>query len=324
MPVWSGTGGPLGLARAAVQPQGPLRSAFRPLDRHYSCRMPQRPPWFDEDLLPYPSNWIDVDGNTVHYLDVGSGPTLLMVHGNPSWSFLYRRMIARLSESFRCVAFDHPGFGLSKAAPGYGFTAAEHSAVARSLVEALDLTDVTVIVQDWGGPIGLAAAVRDPQRYRGLVVGNTWAWPSNLWTMGFGQIMGGPITGDLLNRRLNLFVGKMLPSMMRRRRLTDAEVAMYTGPFPTPASRRPAQVLPLQIRTARPFLADLADRLPVIAGLPSLLFWADGDIAFGEGERRRWQSLLTDRTDHLLAGAGHFWQDDAGEEAAAVLAQWWR
>lgn len=288
----------------------------------YIDRMPERPAWFDEDLLPYPSNWIDVDGNGVHYLDVGSGPTLLMVHGNPTWSFLYRRMIARLSGRFRCVAFDHPGFGLSTAAPGYRFTAAEHSAVAQGFVQALDLRDITVVVQDWGGPIGLGAAARDPQRYAGLVVGNTWAWPSSLWTKSFGQVMGGPVTGDLLNRRLNLFVSKMLPSMMRRRRLTDAELAMYSGPFPTQQSRRPAQVLPLQIRTAKPFLAEVKSRLPAITGLPSLLLWADGDIAFGEGERRRWQSLLTDRTDHLLAGAGHFWQDDAGEEASAVLAEW--
>ncbi len=284
--------------------------------------MPARPPWFNAELLPYRSNWVDVDGNMVHYLDVGSGPTLLMVHGNPTWSFLYRRMIARLSADFRCVAFDHPGFGLSTSAPGYGFTAAEHSAVAASFVEQLDLQEITIIVQDWAGPIGLGAAVQDPQRYAALVIGNTWAWPSNLWTRSFGQIMGGPVTGDLLNRRLNLFISAMLPRMMRRRQLTEAEMAMYAGPFPTPQSRRPAQILPLQIRTAEPFLADLERRLPAITGLPSLLFWADGDIAFGDSERRRWQSLLSDRTDHLLAGAGHFWQDDAGEEAAAVLQEW--
>lgn len=286
--------------------------------------MAERPPWFDDELLPYPSSWIEVDGNSVHYLDVGSGPTVLMVHGNPTWSFLYRRMIARMSGGFRCVAFDHPGFGLSTAAPGYGFTAAEHTAVAAAFVEALDLRDVTVIVQDWGGPIGLGAAVRDPSRYARLVIGNTWAWPSSLWTRGFGRVMGGPVTGSLLNQRLNLMAGVMLPAMMRRRRLTDREKAMYTGPFPTPGSRLPARVLPRQIGAARPLLTDLQQRLPAITGLPSLLFWADGDIAFGAGERRRWQSLLTDRTDHLLAGAGHFWQDDAGEEAAAVLMEWMR
>ena len=284
--------------------------------------MRTRPDWFNAELLPYASNWVDIDGNDVHYLDVGSGPTLLMLHGNPTWSFLYRRMIARLSDHFRCVAPDYPGFGLSSARQGYGFAAAEHSCVVESFVTALDLQDITVIVQDWGGPIGLGAAVRDPQRYSRLVIGNTWAWPSSLWTKSFGQVMGGPVTGDLLNQRLNLFVKVMIPRMMRRRQLTDAERAMYASPFPTAQSRLPARILPREIRTARPFLQDLEGRLDAIRGLPSLLFWADGDIAFGEGERRRWQQLLTERTDHLLAGAGHYWQDDAGEEAAAVMRDW--
>jgi haloalkane dehalogenase len=80
--------------------------------------MHERPAWFDETLLPYSSHWIEVQGHTIHYLDEGSGPTLLMLHGNPTWSFLYRRLIAGLSDRFRCVALDYPGFGLSRAAAG--------------------------------------------------------------------------------------------------------------------------------------------------------------------------------------------------------------
>jgi haloalkane dehalogenase len=284
--------------------------------------MPTRPDWFDATLLPYESHWLDLDGHRLHYLDVGTGPTLLMLHGNPTWGFLYRCLVAGLADRFRCVVPDHPGFGLSQARAGYGFTAAEHAEVVRGFVEALDLRDVTPIVQDWGGPIGLGAAVRDPDRYAGLVVGNTWAWPSSLWTRSFGQVMGGPLTGWLMSQRLNLFVGQMVPRMMRRRTLTPAERAMYAGPFPTVDSRRPVRVLPDQISAAGPFLRDLEGRLGAIAGKPSLLLWATGDIAFGDGERRRWQQVLTDRTDHTLHGAGHFWQDDAGEEAVAVIRGW--
>lgn len=135
--------------------------------------MPERPSWFDDTLLPHESHWLDVDGHAVHHLDVGSGPVLLMLHGNPTWSFLHRRMIAALSDRFRCIALDMPGYGLSRAAAGFGFTAAEQSEVVRAAVAALDLRDVTVIVQDWAGPVGLGAAAADPQRYVGLVVGNT-------------------------------------------------------------------------------------------------------------------------------------------------------
>jgi haloalkane dehalogenase len=228
-----------------------------------------------------------------------------------------------LADRFRCVALDLPGYGLSEAAAGFDFTAERQSAVLRRFVTELDLHGVTIVVQDWGGPIGLAAAVADPDRYTGLVIGNTWAWPSNLWTRGFSQVMGGRLTGELMSQRLNLFVGRMIPSMMRRRTLTADERAMYSGPFPTPASRAPARILAREIRTAAPFLGRLERHLPAILDLPALLFWADKDIAFHTPVRRQWQERLTHRTDHLLAGAGHFWQDDAGEEAARVIRDWY-
>lgn len=284
--------------------------------------MRERPDWFRSDLLPFAPHWREVDGHQLHYLDEGSGPTLLMVHGNPTWSFVYRRMIAALADRFRCIAVDLPGYGLSIARPGYDVGAAHQSEVVRGFVSSLDLTDVTIVVQDWGGPIGLGAAVAEPHRYAGLVVGNTWAWPSNLWTRGFSQVMGGSLTGELMSQRLNMFVGRMIPSMMRRRRLTADELAMYAGPFPTAESRAPARILAREIRTARPFLADLDRDLDAIVRLPSLLLWADKDIAFHAPVRRQWQERLTRRTDHTLAGAGHFWPDDAGEEASSAIRDW--
>lgn len=281
-----------------------------------------RPPWFESSLLPYDSHWLDIDGHRVHYLDAGSGPTLLMLHGNPTWSFLYRRLIAGLSDRFRCLAPDYPGFGLSQAAPGYGFTAAEHSEVMRRFVAALDLRGVVPIMQDWGGPVGLGAALAEPQRYAGLIIGNTWAWPSPGRIRPFSQIMGG-IAGSVTSQRLNLFVKVMIPQGIRRRSLTAAEQRMYAGPFPTPESRAPVRIFPHEIFAAEPFLRQLEAGLPQLAGLPSLLLWADRDVAFKDAERRRWQQILTDRADYTLHGAGHYWPDDAGEEAALVIRDWW-
>jgi haloalkane dehalogenase len=285
--------------------------------------MPQRPSWFDESLLPYDSHWIEINGHQVHYLDVGQGPTLLMLHGNPTWSFLYRRMIAALADRYRCVALDYPGFGLSTARSGFGFTAAEQSVVLQQFVTALDLTDVTPIMQDWGGPIGIGAVTAEPRRYSGLIIGNTWAWPSNLWTRSFSVVMGSRATGPLMSQRLNLFVKDMIPRWMGRVQLTDAEVAMYDGPFPTVESRYPVMVFPREIRTAKPFLTRIESRLASIGHLPTLLFWADKDIAFRDSVRRKWQQALPNRRDHTLVGAGHYWQDDAGDEAARVIGEWW-
>lgn len=285
--------------------------------------MGTRPAWFRDDLLPYASHWIDVDGHDVHYLDVGTGPTLLMLHGNPTWSFLYRRMIPLLTDRFRCVTIDYPGFGLSTARSGYGFTAREQAAVVQSFVEALDLTAITPILQDWGGPIGVSAILAAPHRYERLVIGNTWAWPSNAWTRGFSHVAGDRVPGEFLTQRVNFFVKDFLPRGIRRRRLSASEKAMYSGPFPTYESRYPVRVFPREIRSARPFLAELEAGLPRLAPMPALLFWADRDIAFWQSVRRRWQDALPLRRDHVLQGAGHYWQDDAGEEAAEVLRSWW-
>jgi haloalkane dehalogenase len=127
----------------------------------------------------------------VHYVDEGEGRPLLLLHGNPTWSFLYREIIRGLRDSYRCIAVDHPGFGLSMPARGYGFTAAEHAAALEQLVLRLDLTDVTMMVQDWGGPIGFAVAVRHPERFSAFVIGNTWAWPkSDLGTQMFSRMLG--------------------------------------------------------------------------------------------------------------------------------------
>src|SRR6185503_14762801 len=157
----------------------------------------------------------------LHYVDEGSGPPLLLLHGNPTSSFLYRHIIAGLSDRFRCVAPDYPGFGRSSAAPGYGFTPREHAAVVEKLVLELDLRDITLMVQDWGGPIGFAVATRHPDRFRAFVVGNTWAWPkSDLGTQVFSRFLGGPIGGYLIKQR-NVFVERIVPGGVKRKKLSD-------------------------------------------------------------------------------------------------------
>jgi haloalkane dehalogenase len=134
-----------------------------------------RPQWLDEKLYPSRSRFLEIEGNRIHYIDEGRGPTLVFLHGNPAWSFLYRRIITRLSPQFRCVAVDYPGFGLSSARPGYSFKPREHSTIIERFVSALDLGDIGLMVQDWGGPIGLGFARRRPDLIRALIILNTWA-----------------------------------------------------------------------------------------------------------------------------------------------------
>src|SRR6266545_2846725 len=140
--------------------------------------VPQRPAWVPTELYPFTDRYIEIKGNLVHYIDEGAGPPLLLLHGNPTWSFAYRGIIQRLSEGFRCIALDYPGFGLSVARGGYDFRPASHAQIVESFVERLGLDGITLFGYDWGGPIGLWFAGRRPARIRALVLGNSWAWPA--------------------------------------------------------------------------------------------------------------------------------------------------
>lgn len=289
-----------------------------------------RPAWVDDELFPFESRFLELGGsggsggNVVHYVDEGRGPVLLMLHGNPTWSFVYRDVITALSASFRCVALDYPGFGLSTPAPGYQFHPRDHARVVAEFVDRLDLRDVTLVAQDWGGPIGVSAVLARRARFSGLVLGNTWAWPVNgdpHFAL-FSHLMGG-IVGRQLIRHFNLFVNVMIPAGHRRRRVTAAEMTHYRSALPTPQRRTPSAVFPKDITAARVFLADLERGLTSLADLPALIIWGDGDIAFREKERRRWESVLPNHQTVILAGAGHFLQSDAPTDFADAVLAWW-
>ena len=283
---------------------------------------PVRPAWVPDELFPFESHYADVAGSRVHYIDEGGGPPLLLLHGNPTWSFLYREIVKGLRDRYRCIAVDHPGFGLSSPAPGYGFTPAEHADVLEQLVLRLDLGDLTMMVQDWGGPIGFAVATRHPERFAAFVIANTWAWPKgDPGTQLFSRLLGGAIGRRLILNR-NLFVERLLPAGVRRGTLPEAVMNAYRGPFPTPASRRPTAVFPREILASRPFLADIERRLPLLSGRPALIVWPTKDVAFGDRERRRWEELFADHRTVLLEGAGHYIQEDAADEIVTAIRGW--
>lgn len=281
-----------------------------------------RPTWVDDELFPFESRFIDIDGHRIHYVDEGAGPVLLFLHGNPTWSFDYRKVIDALRTEFRCIAVDYPGFGLSAAAPGYRYLPAEHAEVIGGFVDALDLRGVTLVAHDWGGPIGLAVAQRRPERFDRLVLTNTWAWPvESLLVQTMSHVMGSPI-GRLLIRQLNLFVNAMIPIGHRLTKPTDDEMNHYRNALGNPARREASAVFPREITASREFLGEVEAGLPGISGLPALIVWGDADFAFGDDELRRWQQILTDHRTVIVDGAGHFVPSDAPEQFAAAIRSW--
>jgi haloalkane dehalogenase len=293
----------------------------------------RRPSWVDDRLFPFRSRWLDIAGNTVHYVDEGSGdegsgdegsgPTLLMLHGNPMWSFLFRDLITALRPAFRCIALDYPGFGLSRAATGFGFTPAEHAAVVTSFVRALDLRDVTLFGQDWGGPIGLAAAQRDPTRYAGLVLGNTRAWPPLTESERRSSLLLDGLLGELLIVRSTVFLRRLVPRLAHRRPLGRAELAHVTSPFRRAADRRPIKVFVGSITRETDFLGDVQRGLPALAGLPVLILWATMDRGFPSENRVAFEKAFPHHTTVLLADTGHFLWQDAPDLVVSAFRRWW-
>ncbi|NNH06002.1 alpha/beta fold hydrolase [Cellulomonas fimi] len=277
----------------------------------------------DRTTYPWATRTLEVAGATVHLVEEGTGPTLLLLHGNPTWSYEWRDVIRHLRDDFRCVALDLPGLGLSTARPSFGGAPTDHARVVADVVAALDLRDWTLVAHDWGVPIGLAAAHRDPRRLGGLVVANSWAWPvdDDRHFTAFSRVMGGPL-GRFGARHANLVVRAMLPLGHRRRRLTRAELRHYRAPLDTPDRRAATSRFAREIVASTDFLAGVARALPDLADVPSLLLWADRDIAFREAELARWRAELPHADLVRLPGTGHFVPSDAPADVAAAIRAW--
>ncbi|WDG16785.1 alpha/beta fold hydrolase [Microbacterium sp. Clip185] len=286
-----------------------------------------RPSWVDRDEYPFSSAIANVGGHRIHYVDTAapgqSGPTLLFLHGNPTWSFVYRDVIRALPASVRCVAPDLPGFGLSDAADDFDGTFVAHADVIERFVDALGLEDVVLVAQDWGGPIGLRLLERTPERFRGVALCNTWAWPvaDDPHFARFAGAMGGRV-GAFFTRHGNLFVNLMIPIGHRRRRVTRAEMAHYRRALGTARRRGFSAVLPREIVAATPHLVELEAGLSVLSAIPVLIMWGDRDIAFREPELARWRTIAPHAHVEVIEGAGHFLPSDAPAEVAASLRGW--
>jgi haloalkane dehalogenase len=278
----------------------------------------------DPDLYPFESRWFDSSRGRVHYIDEGppggQGPPLLLCHGNPTWSFLYRDIITALRGRFRCIAPDYLGFGLSDRPAGFGYTIDEHARVVGEFVDHLALDGFVTVGQDWGGPISMAVAVDRAERVRGVTLGNTWFWPTDQLTMKiFSRVMSSPPLQYAILQR-NFFVERLVPAGTQHRP-SAAVMNHYRGVQPSPEARTGVAEMPKQILAARPLLERLARDVPAKLGAkPALLVWGMKDFAFRPGPMiPRMRATFPDHVVVELPDAKHFIQEDAPEAIAAAI-----
>src|SRR5437016_6362322 len=177
----------------------------------------QRPRWLDEQLYPFQSRFVEVEGNRIHYIDEGSGPNLFFVHPGVGWSFMYSDIIQELRGRFRCVALDLPGFGLSPAAPGYQHTLTGDSRLLERFILTLGLTDVTLFSHDVTGSIALGVVARRPEWFRTVIVLPSFAWPLERYHKVYPmiQLIGSPLF-RFLSTHFNFFLEYMLRTITKK------------------------------------------------------------------------------------------------------------
>ena len=296
--------------------------------------------WIDRKEYPFASHHFQTPSGKLHYVDEGDGQPIVMLHSNPTWSFLYRNLIKRLSSNgqarfphpnplpegegigFRCIAPDHIGFGLSDKPADWSYLPEDHAKNLSALIDHLGLKNVTLVVQDWGGPIGMHYAVTHPENVARLVVMNTWAWPVNrdFHYVSFSAFMGGPI-GRFLIRKRNFFARTFMRAAFGdKSKLTAAAHQQYLRALPTAADRKGCYVFPKQIIASTPWLEKIWDKVAVLKDKPALFVWGMKDAAFREKELQRWQNALPNSHTVQLETVGHFVQEEAPEELAQAVA----
>jgi haloalkane dehalogenase len=272
--------------------------------------------------FPYDPRYREVDGLRLAHLDEGDGAPVLLVHGEPTWSFLWRHAIPPLRDAgLRCVVPDHAGFGRSDKPvdPGW-YSYDRHTALLAELVERLDLRDATVVVHDWGGPIGLRVAVEQPDRIARIVVMDT-----GLFTGRQRMSEAWEAFRAFVERTEDLPIGMLVRGGCRRDP-GDAVIAGYEAPFTDGASKAGARAFPLMIpRTPDAPGAAAGQRvLDALAGdaRPKLVLWADEDPIIPLGTGRRFAEGIGTEVAHVVPDAGHFLQEDQGPLVGRLIAEW--
>ena len=282
----------------------------------------QLPDWLDRSLYPFTSRYFDSADGRMHYVDEGAGGTpVVFVHGTPTWSFLYRHLIARLVPRHRVIAVDNLGFGLSDKPAVAPYEPKDHARRLVALLDFLDLSGATLVVHDFGGPIGLAAALQRPDRIERLVLFNTWMWSvDDDPTIARGAKLAGSWLGRLLYRRLNFPVNVLMPRAMSDRGVLTPEIHRhYAAPLATPDERMGAWACARALLGAGPWFDHLWAQRGRLRGTPTLLLWGLKDPTFGPSYLERWRREFPEAHVHAFPSSGHFVPEEAAAEVGPLV-----
>jgi len=278
------------------------------------------------DLYPFESRFLDLNPHRMHYLDEGQGDPVLMLHGNPTWSFYFRNLVKGMRNQYRCVVPDHIGCGLSDKPQNYPYTLSRHIDNLESLVEHLGLDNLTLAVHDWGGAIGMGFAIRHPEKIKRLIFFNTAAFIDSRIPFSINLCRHSWV-GPLAILRFNLFA-RMAADWASKvpGRLTGRVRKGYLAPYNSAENRianlRFVQDIPMSPDIpSYAVVEQIESQLGYFRNRPVMVIWGMKDFCFNTHFLERWKKIFPNAEVHEVPQAGHYVVEDADEEIIPWMIQ---
>lgn len=280
----------------------------------------EKPKWLNTEEYPFESHYFQLPMGKMHYVDEGKGNPIVMLHGNPGFSFEYRKIIKAFSKTNRCIVPDHIGFGFSDKPKDWDYLPKSHAENFEKFMDSLNLENITMVVNDWGGPIGLAYAIKYPKKIKKLVVLNTFLWSAkgDPHYEKFSKKAGHGM-GKFMIKHFNFFGRKIVKMAVGdKKKLTKDVHRHYFKPNTKPSERKGVYVFPREVVGSWQWLDELWSQKDKISGIPTAFVWGMKDIAFREKELNYWMENWKDYTVLKLKNVGHLPQE---EDAASVISE---
>jgi haloalkane dehalogenase len=279
------------------------------------------PDWLDKNKYPFKSNYIEIDGHQLHYIDEGKGQVLLMVHGIPDWSFSYRHLIKDLSKNYRCIALDNLGYGLSDKPEDADYSHPAHARRLEEFIEKLGLKNINLLLHDFGGPMGIYYAKNNPENVNKIIVGNSWIWgldKDKHFTTGDKLINSW--FGKFLYLNMNFSVNFMMKQSFANKSILTKAIHNQFKKAQDKAARKANYRLAKDLVGAHNWHNSIYNKREKLLGKPLLLIWGMKDKFFpADTMIPKWQAAFPQAKLVKLENAGHFFQEEAPLQVSQAI-----
>lgn len=277
-----------------------------------------KPDWLDTEEYPFESKYLALEAGNMHYIDEGEGSPVVMIHGTPSWSFIYRNLIKQLQANYRCVAMDLIGFGLSDKPKDWNYKPRSHAANFEQLMEHLQLKNITLIVHDFGAPIGLAYAIKHPENVKNIVMLNTWTWSlseHHTFTKASKYLVG-PL-GKFLHSKLNISTHALVNELFGdESKLPEPIRQQYVKALGNPDEQVGDLACARELIGASRWYEELWQQRKNLQDIPALILWGARDKLVKITALQKWKKFFHECYVIHFEESGHFIQEENAEELA--------